>query len=64
MKALFDDAVAKEVAKEKANFLKGSTPPTGEKKKEASKYEEAKKAGNVDNMISEKLSAYHKKGEN
>lgn len=54
MKALFDAAVAKEVEKAKAEFLKGSTPNTGDKNKETntSTYDEAKKAGNVRGMIS------------
>lgn len=64
MKDLFNAEVQKEVAKAKADFLKGSTPTTGDKKQhEASKYEEAKKAGNVSGMLSEKLGAYHKRNE-
>ena len=64
MKDLFNAEVQKEVAKAKAEFLKGSTPTTGDKKQhEATKYDEAKKAGNVTGMISEKLSAYHKRNE-
>ena len=56
MKALFDAEVAKEVAKAKAEFLKGSTPTTGKNNKtEVNKYDEYKKAGNVKGMISEKL---------
>ena len=55
MKSLFDAEVAKEVAKAKAEFLKGSTPTTGKEKKETNKYDEYKKAGNVKGMISEKL---------
>lgn len=52
MKALFDAEVAKEVAKAKAEFLKGSTPTTGKDKnttKDA--YNEAKKAGDVKGML-------------
>ena len=56
MKSLFDAEVAKEVAKAKAEFLKGSTPTTGkDTKTEVNKYDEYKKAGNVKGMISEKL---------
>lgn len=58
MKKLFDAEVAKEVAKAKAEFLKGSTPATGSTpKKDETKYDEYKKAGNVKGMISEKLNA-------
>ena len=64
MKDLFNAEVQKEVAKAKADFLKGSTPTTGDKKQhEATKYDEAKKAGNVSGMLSEKLNAYHKRNE-
>lgn len=57
MKSLFDAEVAKQVAKAKQDFLKGSTPKTGSEKKDTtvSKYDEYKKAGNVKGMISEKL---------
>ena len=60
-KALFDEAVAKEVEKAKADFLKGSTPPSGDKKKteDGDKYSQYKKAGNVKGMIGEKLSKLH-----
>lgn len=59
MKKLFDAEVAKEVAKAKAEFLKGSTPATGSTSKKAeTKYDAYKKAGNVKGMISEKLSAH------
>lgn len=59
MKKLFDADVAKEVAKAKAEFLKGSTPATGStSKKDETKYDAYKKAGNVKGMISEKLSAH------
>lgn len=62
MKKLFDVEVAKEVAKAKAEFLKGSTPATGStSKKDETKYDEYKKAGNVKGMISEKLSAHRNK---
>ena len=60
MKALFDAEVAKEVAKAKAEFLKGTTPNTGkDKTTEKDAYNEARKAGNVKGMVSEKLSKYH-----
>lgn len=58
MKSLFDAEVAKQVAKVKQEFLKGSTPETGSKKKDVTKYDEAKKAGNVKGMISAKMAAY------
>lgn len=65
MKALFDTAVAKEVEKAKAEFLKGSTPATGEDKgnKTTSAYDDAKKSGNVKGMISAKREAYQNRGE-
>lgn len=64
MKKLFDAEVAKEVAKAKAEFLKGSTPATGSTpKKDETKYDEYKKAGNVKGMISEKLDAYRNRDE-
>lgn len=64
MKKLFDVEVAKEVAKAKAEFLKGSTPATGSTpKKDETKYDEYKKAGNVKGMISEKLNAYRNRDE-
>lgn len=63
MKALFDAEVAKEVAKAKAEFLKGSTPTTGKGTTDVSKYDEAKKAGNVGSMISEKMNAYRNRDE-
>lgn len=63
MKAMFDAEVAKEVAKAKAEFLKGSTPTSGKDKTDLSKYDEAKKAGNVGGMISEKLNAYRNRQE-
>ena len=58
MKSLFDAEVAKQVAKAKQEFLKGSTPETGSKKNDVTKYDEAKKVGNVSGMIAEKMSAY------
>ena len=59
MKKLFDDEVKKQVEKEKAEFLKGHTPPASkEKQPEADSYAEAKKAGNVKGMLSAKLEAY------
>ena len=64
MKKLFDAEVAKEVAKAKAEFLKGSTPATGSTpKKDETKYDAYKKAGNVKGMISEKLNAYRNRDE-
>ena len=64
MKKLFDAEVAKEVAKAKTEFLKGSTPATGStSKKDETKYDEYKKAGNVKGMISEKLNAYRNRDE-
>lgn len=63
MKSLFDAEVAKQVAKAKAEFLKGSTPETGSRKKDVTKYDEAKKAGNVSGMISEKMNAYRNREE-
>lgn len=64
MKALFDAEVAKEVAKAKAEFLKGSTPTTGkEKNAERDAYNEARKAGNVKGMVSEKMNAYRNRNE-
>lgn len=64
MKAIFDAEVAKQVAKAKAEFLKGSTPETGSKKKdEADGYATAQKAGNVKGMVSAKLQKYHSNGE-
>lgn len=64
MKKLFDAEVAKEVAKAKAEFLKGSTPATGStSKKDETKYDEYKRAGNVKGMISEKLNAYRNRDE-
>lgn len=64
MKALFDAEVAKEVAKAKAEFLKGTTPATG-KDKESGKdaYDAYRKAGNVKGMVGEKLRKYHERGE-
>ena len=63
MKSLFDAEVAKQVAKAKQEFLKGSTPETGSKKADVTKYDEAKKAGNVSGMISEKMNAYRNREE-
>lgn len=64
MKALFDAAVAKEVEKAKAEFLKGSTPTTGDKGgEEKTAYTDAKKAGNVKGMISAKMAEYHNRDE-
>lgn len=64
MKALFDAAVAKEVEKAKAEFLKGSTPATGAKKEETgSAYATAKKSGDIKGMISVKREAYQNRSE-
>lgn len=64
MKALFDAEVAKQVAKAKADFLKGTTPATGSHKTgEETRYDTAKKVGNVKGMVSAKLQAYHNKDE-
>lgn len=64
MKALFDAAVAKEVEKAKAEFLKGSTPATGAKKDETdSAYSTAKKSGDIKGMISAKREAYQNRAE-
>ena len=61
MKKLFDAEVAKEVAKAKAEFLKGSTPATGSSsnKKDETKYDAYRKAGDVKGMIGEKLNKLH-----
>lgn len=60
MKALFDAEVKKAVEKAKAEFLKGSTPATGDKPDgDKTAYDQAKKGGNVKGMISAKLAAYH-----
>ena len=51
-KALFDAAVAKEVEKVKAEFLKGSTPKTGDKKDTTvTAYNKAKENKDVKGMI-------------
>lgn len=65
MKSLFDAEVTKRVDKAKQDFLKGSTPKTGSEKKDVTvtKYDEAKKAGNVSGMISEKMNAYRNREE-
>lgn len=63
MKSLFDAEVDKQVAKAKQEFLKGSTPETGSKKKDVTKYDEAKKAGNVSGMLDAKMNAYRNRGE-
>ena len=60
MKKLFDAEVAREVAKAKADFLKGTTPASGSSKKtEDTKYNEYKKAGAVKGMIGQKLNKLH-----
>lgn len=63
MKSLFDKEVEKAVAKAKTEFLKGTTPATGEKTKDETKYDEYRKAGNVKGMIGEKLNKLHSKDE-
>lgn len=64
MKALFDAEVAKAVEKAKAEFLKGSTPATGDKNNEdKTAYSEAQKKGDVGGMISAKMSEYHNRKE-
>lgn len=63
-KALFDAEVKKAVEKAKTEFLKGSTPATGDKQDEnKSAYDDAKKTGNVKGMISAKMGAYHNREE-
>ena len=58
--SISDAEVAKAVEKAKAEFLKGSTPATGDKGGEdKTAYDEAKKAGNVKGMISAKMAKYH-----
>ena len=56
MKELFDAEVKKQVAKEKAEFLKGHTPPASKEKTGDKSYSDYKKTGNVKGMIGEKLS--------
>lgn len=56
MKELFDAEVKKQVAKEKAEFLKGYTPPASKEKIGDKSYSDYKKTGNVKGMIGEKLS--------
>lgn len=63
MKALFDAEVAKEVAKAKAEFLKGTTPATGTDNNTDDAYSKAKSAGNVKGMVGAKLQAYHNRDE-
>lgn len=59
MKKLFDDEVAKQVAKAKAEFLKGETPKTGSQKDESkTSYDQFKKNGDVKGMLGEKLNKY------
>lgn len=55
MKELFDAEVKKQVAKEKAEFLKGHTPPASKEKSGEKSYSDFKKTGNVKGMIGEKL---------
>lgn len=62
MKTLFDAQVAKEVAKAKAEFLKGETPKTGSQKDESNtNYDKYKKDGDVRGMISEKFDHFRSK---
>ena len=64
MKSLFDAEVAKQVAKAKAEFLKGETPKTGSQKDDnKTAYDQFKKDGNVKGMLSEKMSAYRNREE-
>lgn len=56
MKALFDAEVKKQVAKEKADFLKGHTPPATKEKAGDKSYSDFKKTGNVKGMIGTKIS--------
>jgi hypothetical protein len=64
MKSLFDAEVAKQVAKAKAEFLKGETPKTGSPKDEGkTAYDQHKKDGNVRGMLSEKMNAYRNRNE-
>lgn len=58
MKELFDAEVKKQVAKEKAEFLKGHTPPASKEKAGNKSYSDYKKAGNVKGMIGEKLNSF------
>lgn len=59
MKKLFDAEVDKQVAKAKAEFLKGETPKTGSQKDESkTSYDQFKKDGNVKGMLNEKLGKY------
>lgn len=59
MKSLFDAEVAKQVAKAKADFLKGETPKTGSQKDDSkTAYDQYRKDGNVKGMLSEKMNAY------
>lgn len=64
MKSLFDAEVAKQVAKAKAEFLKGETPKTGSQKDgNNTAYDLYKKDGNVNGMLSEKMNAYRNREE-
>lgn len=57
MKELFDAEVKKQVAKEKAEFLKGHTPPASKEKSGEKSYSDYKKSGNVTGMIGQKLNS-------
>lgn len=57
MKELFDAEVKKQVAKEKAEFLKGHTPPASKEKSGEKSYSDYKNSGNVTGMIGQKLNS-------
>lgn len=57
MKELFDAEVKKQVATEKAEFLKGHTPPASKEKAGDKSYSDYKKTGNVKGMIGEKINS-------
>lgn len=57
MKELFDAEVKKQVAKEKAEFLKGHTPSASKEKSGEKSYSDYKKSGNVTGMIGQKLNS-------
>ena len=54
---LFDAEVKKQVAKEKAEFLKGHTPPASKEKSGEKSYSDYKNSGNVTGMIGQKLNS-------
>lgn len=57
MKELFDAEVKKQVATEKAEFLKGHTPSASKEKAGDKSYSDYKKTGNVKGMIGEKINS-------